>query len=343
MTATQLQRLSRVMLVAAASLVFTGVTPLAQAAPVDTPAGSTPVPGDTLSAAVDGNEGGIYARRYHADGTPYGSEILVSPTGNVNRPPQFAILRGNFVIQQDGGPQETLPIVVPCSSLKTGPAGESGQAITSIKVVDYTNPELFTAGPTLAGCDTPLSATPAPGASGHSIVTLAVTDDGGTAGGGDDTETLTLDLRIQAPPSGRSTTVSGKENSGCIPVSLIGSVAHNNLWMSSSDPRFPGLVTDYPPFGFLIDGDSFSTVTGNGRLTYENKDGTRVQILPGQTYFLSPIEKTLCLIPSADEHSVYDTATKQFKPYATFEYRVRDGYGGTTAAYTVSFIVEDVF
>lgn len=348
MTATRTQRskycaiaLTRVALVLAAALASVAVAPLARAA---APAGAPAL----ATSATAGDEGGIYARRYHADGTPYGSEVLVSPTaGVVNQAPTFAILAAFYVVHSDGASHETLPFVVPCSGVKAGPGSEAAQKIVSVKVVSYTHPELFTTGPALAGCDKPLTATATPGVHGQSIVTVAVTDDGGTEGGGEDTSTLTLTLTVVEVPTGRSETASGKENSGCIPISLLGTLDPTGDSSVSNplppDPRFPGLATDYPPMGFFIDGDSFSTATGNGTLSYENNDGVQVQILPGHTYFLSSIEKTVCLVPAPDEHSVRDTATGQLEPYATFQYRFRDNTGATTGAYTVSFIVEPVF
>ncbi len=79
------------------------------------------------------------------------------------------------------------------TGIGVGP-GEGGQTATF--TVDNDNPALFSAGPTVDPTGV-LTFTPQPDAFGSAIVTVAATDDGGTADGGDDTsadQTFTIGI-----------------------------------------------------------------------------------------------------------------------------------------------------
>ncbi len=80
------------------------------------------------------------------------------------------------------------------TNISKGPADESSDVLDF--VIDNASPDLFSVGPAVSPSGT-LTFTPIPGASGDSVVTLHLHDDGGTAGGGDDTsptQTFTISI-----------------------------------------------------------------------------------------------------------------------------------------------------
>lgn len=100
----------------------------------------------------------------------------------VNDPPSFE--RGeNISVQQDAGPQE---IANWATAILAGPADEADQAVTFM--IETDNDALFDAIPTIEieGVVGTLRFTPAASEEGTAIVTLHLTDNGGTANGGVD-------------------------------------------------------------------------------------------------------------------------------------------------------------
>ncbi len=80
------------------------------------------------------------------------------------------------------------------TGISKGPADESGDVLNF--VIDSVSVDLFSVGPAVSPSGT-LSFTPTPGVSGDSLVTLHLHDDGGIAGGGDDTsptQTFTISI-----------------------------------------------------------------------------------------------------------------------------------------------------
>ncbi|KAF0170930.1 MAG: Uncharacterized protein FD161_4449 [Limisphaerales bacterium] len=112
------------------------------------------------------------------------------------------------------------------TSIVTGPANESGQAVTFL--VSTASPGLFSAPPAISPSGT-LTFTPATNAAGLATVTVRVQDDGGAADGGVDTSAVrTFTIAIAAvndPPAATLSpaSVNVSEDSG--PASLAGFAA----------------------------------------------------------------------------------------------------------------------
>ena len=141
--------------------------------------GFTPGPDAVGSALVGvvlvddgvGADGGV-------DTSPLATlRITVSP---VNDPPSFTA-GPDITGVEDSGPV----VVSGWAGVSTGPADEAGQAAL-FSIVSNSNPGLFTAGPAIA-VDGTLSYAPAPNANGTALLVAVLTDDGGMAGGGEDT------------------------------------------------------------------------------------------------------------------------------------------------------------
>ena len=118
---------------------------------------------------------------YHAsDGQASSGVATVTLTVNpVNDAPSFSV--GTDPASPLASGAQSLPGWA--TGITTGPADESAQAL-AFQVTNNSAPELFTAGPAIAA-DGTLSYTPA--ATGSAVITVQLTDDGGTAGGGSDT------------------------------------------------------------------------------------------------------------------------------------------------------------
>ena len=118
---------------------------------------------------------------YHAnDGQASSAVVTVTLTVNaVNDAPSFSV--GPDPVSALASGAQSLPGWA--TAITAGPADESGQAL-AFQVTGNSAPELFTAGPAIAA-DGTLSYTPA--AAGAADITIQLTDDGGTAGGGSDT------------------------------------------------------------------------------------------------------------------------------------------------------------
>ena len=112
-----------------------------------------------------------------AESDPVTVDITVNP---VNDLPIFT-LGSNPTVDEDAGPQT---ITGAASGIATGPADESGQALTFQVTND--NNALFSAQPTMSAAGT-LAFTPAPNANGSATLTIVLQDNGGTADGGQDT------------------------------------------------------------------------------------------------------------------------------------------------------------
>ena len=136
------------------------------------------------------------------------------------------------------------------TEIKAGPPDESAQSLAV--TLTPTNGSLFSVAPAVNLANGDLSFTLAPGATGSSVVTITLTDDGGTANGGDDTFvdsfTITIDSPGDGPPGAddwsfdmdESGTISGTVfgpgdgGGGCIPtVVLVTDVLHGTLVLNA--------------------------------------------------------------------------------------------------------------
>ncbi len=165
--------------------------------------------------------------------------ITVTP---VNDPPSFT--KGADVsVLENSGAQTVNPWA---TAISPGPADESGQALT-FNVTGNTSPGLFAAGPAVSSTGV-LTFTPATNAFGAATITLALQDDGGTAGGGADTSasqafTITITNVNQPPSFAKGPDVTVAEDAGAQTVSP---------WATAISPG-PGEGTQTVAF----------TVTGN--------------------------------------------------------------------------------
>jgi Big-like domain-containing protein/cadherin-like protein len=129
----------------------------------------------------------------------------------VNDEPSF-VAGGNQTVNEDAGPQ-TVPGWA--TSISAGP-NEGSQTLTF--VTSNNNNSLFSAQPSVAPNGT-LTYTPAANANGSAIVSVYLTDNGGTANGGDDTSptqtfTITVNAVNDAPSFTSGGNVTVLEDSG---------------------------------------------------------------------------------------------------------------------------------
>jgi hypothetical protein len=135
----------------------------------------------------NGSDSFSYAVRDAAglESDPVTVDISVGP---INDAPVFT-LGSSPTVDEDAGPQT---IAGAASAIAAGPADESGQALAFSVTND--NNALFSVQPAISPNGT-LTFTPAPNANGSATLTIVLRDDGGTAGGGQDTaapQTLTI-------------------------------------------------------------------------------------------------------------------------------------------------------
>lgn len=139
--------------------------------------------GKLIFRPADGANGNAYASFGYkgSDGSSESAQgrmaVNVTP---VNDAPGFALSTSITGSNEDAGAQTVANFL---TSISTGPANESGQAISF--VVNASNPSLFSAGPTIDANGT-LHYTAAANASGTATVTVFAQDNGGGANGGDD-------------------------------------------------------------------------------------------------------------------------------------------------------------
>ncbi len=116
--------------------------------------------------------------------------ITVNP---VNDEPSFDITALHTVLE-DADAQSVANFA---TNISAGPSNESSQTLT-FNITDNTNPVLLSAGPVIASNGT-LSYTPAADANGTATITVELTDNGGTANGGDDTSAAkTFDIVVNS-------------------------------------------------------------------------------------------------------------------------------------------------
>ena len=99
----------------------------------------------------------------------------------VNDAPSFNIA-GNLAILEDAGPQTSIGYA---SAISSGPANEAGQTLTF--TVTTSNDSLFTQLPSIDALTGTLSYEAAQNANGNVTITVTLSDNGGTANGGDNT------------------------------------------------------------------------------------------------------------------------------------------------------------
>ena len=192
--------------------------------------------------------------------TSANQSFVINVTG-VNDAPRFT-KGADETVAEDAGAQS-----VPgwASNIDDGD-DDATQALT-FNITGNTNPGLFAAGPSVASNGT-LSYTPAANANGTATITLTLSDDGGTAGGGSDTSApqsfdVTVTAVNDAPVFTKGADESVNENAGAQ------TVAGWATGIDDGDPELSQALT------FNITGNTNSglfaagpAVASNGTLTY---------------------------------------------------------------------------
>jgi len=149
--------------------------------------GEIAINGNTVTYTPDSNYNGpdSFTFRMRDTGLNGGDELESAPAtvsitvDPVNDEPSF-VKGANQTLNEDAGAQT---VAGWATDISTGPADESGQTLTFAVTND--NNDLFSQQPTISP-DGTLTYTPAPDANGTTTVTAILTDNGGTANGGDD-------------------------------------------------------------------------------------------------------------------------------------------------------------
>src|SRR5262249_2625280 len=127
----------------------------------------------------------------------------------------------NQKVRSDAGPQT---VAGWATNVRPGPPDEAGQSVTITDSND--NPALFAVAPSIDTSGN-LTYTPAGNRNGFAIITVTLTDDGGTANGGQNTSTQKFLIVIKDAPvlSGAndlpSITPTGTNNNGVLVSALV--------------------------------------------------------------------------------------------------------------------------
>ncbi|MCK5663460.1 MAG: hypothetical protein KAI17_08230, partial [Thiotrichaceae bacterium] len=250
------------------------------------------------------------------DGTVY-SAVSYTMTINVlpiNSEPSFTA-GADQVVNEDVGAQN---VVGWATAISAGAADEGGQVLTFF--VSNNNNGLFSVQPDVDEITGNLTYTPAANVFGVATVTIYITDDGGTANGGDDTSptqnfTITVNS-VNDAPAAAINSVNVFENS-----SITFAIAHFSYSDVESDPFTQLETSTVPGLGTLwIDTDS------NGAI-----NGGEVPLAAGNIVPIADISgNRLKFIPNPDENG---------SPYTTFDFKVHDGIEFSTLSYTMTINV----
>ncbi len=166
----------------------------------------------SVQPAIDATTGNLtYTLTAHAFGSATVSVVLTDDGGtanggdntfatqtftitvnSVNDEPTF-VKGADQTINEDAAAQN---IVGWATAISKGPANESAQVLTFTVTND--NNGLFSVQPTVNTATGNLTYTPAAGISGSATVTVVLSDDGGTANGGDNTSTQTFTITVNS-------------------------------------------------------------------------------------------------------------------------------------------------
>ncbi|MGH6934281.1 MAG: tandem-95 repeat protein [Dongiaceae bacterium] len=135
-----------------------------------------------------------------SDPTPATATIMVAA---VNDAPG-CVLAGDVIVAEDSGPQLIAGFA---TGISAGPTNESSQVLSAAVGTD--NDGLFLVAPSIDPATGNLTFTPAPGANGTATVTVWLTDDGGTANGGEDSHGETFTITIVAANDGPTNLLPG--------------------------------------------------------------------------------------------------------------------------------------
>lgn len=205
--------------------------------------------GHVISAADIAAGKLIFRPAHDADGSAYASfgykgsdgssesaqgRMAVTVTA-VNDAPGFVLSTSITGSSEDAGTQTVANFL---TSISTGPANESGQAISF--VVNASNPSLFSVGPTIDANGT-LRYTAAANANGTATVTVFAQDNGGSANGGDDAsppQVFTIEiLAVNDAPvldASRAPSLAAVTEDAAAPSGTVGTLVSSLVDLASS-------------------------------------------------------------------------------------------------------------
>ncbi|NPA67508.1 MAG: hypothetical protein GXO50_02755 [Chlorobi bacterium] len=248
------------------------------------------------------------------DGWSSSSYTMTFDITPVNDEPSFTS-GANQTVNEDAGPQTVSGWA---AAMSPGPADESGQTLTFH--VSNDNNGLFSAQPDVDPVTGDLTYTPAADQNGSATVTVYLTDDGGTANGGDDESshynfTITVNA-VNDPPTGADNTVSCYENASV--TFATGHFGYNDVEGDAFDHIE---VTTAPGKGTLwLDTDGSGTVNGSETALASSDVVSAFDINSGYLKYM----------PLPDENGA---------GYTYFQFRVNDGTQYSTATYTMTIDV----
>ena len=246
-----------------------------------TPAADMNTTAGTVSVTVTVDDG---QASNHATSRTF--SVQINP---VNDQPSF-VTGGPVTIFEDSGAYSHAW----ASDLSTGPADESGQLLT-FSTSDY-DPTLFAEGgePAIAA-DGTLTFTSKANAFGVTNVTVTLSDNGGTALGGDDTaDTQTFELTITPVNDTPILTVPGTQStnedealgfSGASLISVSDNSGENPILVSLNAAHGTLSLSGISGLDFSIgDGSADSSMTFTGKLADVNTALNGLSYLPGTNY-----------------------------------------------------------
>lgn len=240
------------------------------------------------------------------DGTDYSSSdytmtIDVEPINDV---PSF-IKGDDQTIAEDAGPQE---VTGWSSSISPGPDNESSQTLDFN--ISNDNNSLFSKQPTIVSSTGDLSYTPAPDSNGIALVTISLSDDGGTNNGGQDTSpkktfTITINSVNDLPTGGDGEVTTGERLAYTFKTDDF-------IYHDIETPEIPAI--------------KIISTTTTGDLEYDSSDvGSKMEC--------SNISKLIFTPPPAENGT----------PLTNFTFRVKDSSGAySDSIYTMNINVSEI-
>jgi hypothetical protein len=272
-------------------------------------------------------------------------QILVTA---VNDEPSFDLSASpNQTVEEDSGPQTVSAFA---TNILAGPADESGQALTFHTSSD--NLALFATQPAIDPASGDLTYEPAPGQTGTATVSVYLTDDGGTANGGDDTSsTKTFTITIFPPnatpvadgQTGANTVAATEDTPKTITLSasdaddddlsfsIVSGPSHGSLGSIGAPNCAPvntcTATVEYTPAANYAGSDSF---------TFKANDGTADSNTATVDIDVAPVNDAPSFTKGADETVLEDSGAHPVDNWAT---AISPGGGADEAGQTVTFTV----
>jgi len=242
----------------------------------------------TPNADFNGNDSFTYTSN---DGALDSAPALVSVTINaVNDVPEFTS-GPDVTVDEDSGAQT---IAAWATGISAGPADEAGQMLT-FNVTGNTNAALFDAQPAVNAAGD-LAFTPSDDANGNAMITLTLSDDGGTANGGVDTsvpQSFTIMVTaINDPPTADDAAASTDEDMAVL-ITLSGSDVEGDA-LSFAIVTAPvngslGPITQITPTTAQVSYTPNADFNGADAFTFISNDGTADSVAATISLTVNPI------------------------------------------------------